>query len=165
MSRWWRWVAIGLLLSACSNSKTQSSKPTSAPPVDTPAALEASVVLEPPGHNPVEVAVELARTPPERAKGLMFRSELPVNHGMLFVFDRGEHLSFWMKNTPIPLDMIFITPELRVLGVVENTEPFSTQSRSVPGLAQYVLEVNAGFAQTHRITAGTTVRLRGVSSP
>lgn len=94
----------------------------------------------------------------------MFRSELGAAQGMLFLFDRAEQLSFWMKNTSIPLDMIFITPQMRVLGVIENTEPFSTTSRSVPGLAQYVLEVNAGFAQTHGITAGTAVRFVGVPS-
>jgi uncharacterized membrane protein (UPF0127 family) len=76
---------------------------------------------------------------------------------MLFLFDRQEHLTFWMKNTLVPLDMIFITEAKRVLGVVENAEPLTTTQRQVPGASRFVLEVVAGFAARHGITAGTQV--------
>jgi hypothetical protein len=83
---------------------------------------------------------------------------------MLFLFERPEQLSFWMRNTYIPLDMIFIEPGMTVLGIVENAEPLTDTARSVPGLSQYVLEVNAGFSRRHGITAGTVVRFAGVEA-
>lgn len=115
----------------------------------------------PPGRNPVAVTVEIARTPRERQVGLMYRKELAADAGMLFVFENPQQLSFWMRNTYVPLDMIFIGADLTVLGVVENTTPLSDQSCSVPGLSQFVLEVNALFARRHGIAAGTRVRLPG----
>lgn len=126
------------------------------------AVAEASVVLSPPGTDPVSVKVELATTPDERRLGLMHRQHLDADAGMLFLFDAPAPLSFWMRNTYIPLDMIFIKQDLTVLGVVENAEPLTDTSRNVPGLSQYVLEVNAGFARAHGIAAGTTVRFEGV---
>jgi uncharacterized membrane protein (UPF0127 family) len=119
------------------------------------------VILMPPGRNPVAVTVEIARTPRERQVGLMYRKELAADAGMLFVFENPQQLSFWMRNTYVPLDMIFICADLTVLGVVENTTPLSDQSCSVPGLSQFVLEVNALFARRHGIAAGTRVRLPG----
>jgi hypothetical protein len=81
---------------------------------------------------------------------------------MLFLFDQSEQLTFWMHNTYMPLDMIFIEPSLRVLGVVENAEPQTDSTRSVPGASQYVLEVNAGFSRRHGLGKGTAVRFEGV---
>lgn len=120
------------------------------------------VVLAPSGADEVSVAVEIARTARERQRGLMFREHLGQNEGMLFLWERPEHLSFWMRNTYIPLDMIFIAPDKRVLGVVENAEPLTEERRSVSGISQYVLEVNAGFARRHDIVKGTPVRFVGV---
>jgi uncharacterized membrane protein (UPF0127 family) len=116
------------------------------------------VVLSPPGRDPVTVRVEIARTPAQTQRGLMFRRTLAADAGMLFLFPRPQQLSFWMRNTYLPLDMIFIEPDLTVLGVVENTVPLTDDSCRVPGLSQYVLEVNAGFARTHAINTGTPVR-------
>ncbi len=159
--RVWRCLTLACVLSACSTSK--SEPPAVRPPaIKAPQAERSIVVLEPPGKEPVHVEVELALTPRERAQGLMFRRELLPEHGMLFVFERAEQQSFWMKNTYLPLDMIFITSSMRVLGVIENAKPHSTESRQVPGESQYVLEVNAGFAQIHGIGTGTAVRFIGV---
>ena len=76
---------------------------------------------------------------------------------MLFLFDRTEVLTFWMKNTLVPLDMIFIGEDRRVVGVVEGAEPLSTDSRSVGVPSRYVLEVNAGFAALHGVAPGTAL--------
>ena len=89
----------------------------------------------------------------------MFRQELDERAGMIFVFPRPQHQVFWMHNTYLPLDMIFITPERRVLGVVENATPMTDDPREVPGASLYVLEVRAGFAGRHHIAAGTPVEL------
>lgn len=98
----------------------------------------------------------------ESERGLMYRREMPENHGMLFLFRRTRHLTFWMMNTYLPLDIIFVTPERRVLGVAENATPQTTDAREVEGDSQYVVEVNAGFARAHGITAGTQVVFENV---
>ena len=90
----------------------------------------------PAGQQTLEIAsktgvhafiVEIADTEPEREKGLMFRKELPEGRGMLFDFHAEQEVSFWMQNTYIPLDMIFIRGDGRVLRIAENTEPLSTR--------------------------------------
>jgi uncharacterized membrane protein (UPF0127 family) len=120
------------------------------------------VVLTPPGGAPVRVTVELARTDAERARGLMHRRALPTDGGMLFLFARDEIHSFWMKNTLIPLDMIFITADLTVAGVVERAEPHSLTGRSIDVPSRYVLEVNGGWAREHGVGPGTKVQLEHV---
>jgi hypothetical protein len=122
------------------------------------AAKVAQVILSAPGQDDVTVAIEVAKTSAERQQGLMYRKDLDPNAGMLFLFERPQQLTFWMHNTLVPLDMLFITSEWRVLGVVENATPLTDSSRSVPGMSQYVLEVNAGFARRHGLGAGTSVR-------
>jgi uncharacterized protein len=119
-------------------------------------------VLEPPGQDPVVVRVEVARTPAETQRGLMFRTEMAADAGMLFLFPRARQMTFWMHNTYLPLDMIFITSEMRVLGVVENATPQTDDARQVSGQSQFVLEVNAGFAREHAIGPGTLVRFEQV---
>jgi uncharacterized membrane protein (UPF0127 family) len=130
--------------------------------IDARASKAPRVVLSPPGKDPVSVRVEVARTPGQRQRGLMFRKSLDRDAGMLFVFERPDRLAFWMRNTYIPLDMIFIEPGLTVLGIVENTEPLSDRLCSVPGVSRYVLEVNAGFSRRHGLTTGTSVRFEGI---
>jgi uncharacterized membrane protein (UPF0127 family) len=105
--------------------------------------------------------VEVARTEAERARGLMFRTALADDAGMLFVFDEtGEH-PFWMKNTLIPLDLIFIDDSGRVTGVVARATPGSLEPRSA-GSGRYVLEVNGGWAEAKGVAAGDQVRFEGV---
>src|SRR4029450_437303 len=78
-------------------------------------------------------AVEIADNDAERAKGLMYRKELPEGQGMLFDFHREQEVSFWMQNTYIPLDMVFIRADGRILRIAENTEPLSTKLISSGG--------------------------------
>jgi hypothetical protein len=123
-----------------------------------PAPALPRVVLSSPGQDPVTVTVEVVETDAARQRGLMYRKQLGPNAGMLFIFDREEQHSFWMHNTLIPLDMLFIKSDWTVLGIVENATPLTDTLRSVPGASQYVLEVNAGFCRRHGLQAGTTVR-------
>ena len=120
------------------------------------------VVLRPEGRPEVRVRVELARTGEERARGLMFREHLDADAGMLFLFEGEEIQRFWMRNTLIPLDMIFISADHRVVGIVENAEPQTDTARQVDQPSQFVLEVNGGFAATHGITAGTAVEFHNI---
>lgn len=121
------------------------------------------VILEPPGSPPAEVTVELARTPRQIQRGLMYREHLPPDHGMLFLMGEERIQSFWMRNTLIPLDMIFISADRRVVGVVENAEPLTDTPRRVNAPSSYVLEVNGGWAAAHHVQAGTPVRFQDVA--
>ena len=102
-------------------------------------------------------SVELATTEAEREKGLMFRKELPEGQGMLFDFHRDQDVGFWMQNTYIPLDMIFIRGDGRILRIAENTEPMSTKVIPSGGPVRFVLEVIAGTARKLGIAPGDRV--------
>src|SRR5262245_53956211 len=128
----------------------------------TPEAAVPEVVLRPAGRPEVRVKVELARTSEETQRGLMYREKLPPDHGMLFLFLEEKQQGFWMKNTYIPLDIMFIKADRTVLGTAENCEPLTTTTRSVQGNSQYVLEVVGGFAQAHGIAPGTPVEFVNV---
>jgi uncharacterized membrane protein (UPF0127 family) len=102
-------------------------------------------------------SVELAVNDEQRARGLMFRRELPEGRGMLFDFHREQPITMWMQNTYIPLDMIFIRGDGRILSIAENTEPLSTRVISSGGSVRAVLEVIAGTAKKLGIRPGDRV--------
>jgi uncharacterized membrane protein (UPF0127 family) len=131
-------------------------------PADAEAVTGPQVVLRPEGQAPLTVRVEVQRTDAQRQRGLMYRRQMGEMAGMLFVFREPSHQVFWMRNTFLALDMIFITPDHRVLGVVRNAAPMTDDPREVPGDSQYVLEVNAGFAERHGIGPGTRVEFVNV---
>jgi uncharacterized protein len=155
------WLPVAA--SGCSTAATGEAQPdtshektkVSAPPA--PATATPRVVLTSPGQDPVTVAVEVVETDAARQRGLMYRKHLAPDAGMLFIFEREEPHSFWMHNTLIPLDIMFIKSDWTVLGIVENAEPHTDTLRNVPGESQYVLEVNAGFSRRHGLQAGSTV--------
>jgi uncharacterized membrane protein (UPF0127 family) len=101
--------------------------------------------------------VELAVTPEEKERGLMFRRELPEGKGMLFDFQFDQNVAFWMKNTYIPLDMLFIRADGRILRIAENTEPMSERNIPSGGPVRAVLEVIGGTAKKLGIAAGDRV--------
>ncbi|MEI7805885.1 MAG: DUF192 domain-containing protein [Hyphomicrobiales bacterium] len=102
-------------------------------------------------------AVELAVNDDERAKGLMYRKELPEGRGMLFDFQREQDISMWMQNTYISLDMLFIRGDGRILRIAENTQPLSERIISSGGPVRGVLEVIAGTARKLGIAPGDRV--------
>lgn len=102
-------------------------------------------------------SVEIAKTDEERATGLMYRKELPEGRGMLFDFTPEQQVSMWMKNTFIPLDMIFIRSDGRILRIAENTTPQSEKIIPSGGLAKGVLEVIGGTAKKYGIEPGDRV--------
>jgi uncharacterized membrane protein (UPF0127 family) len=120
------------------------------------------VIVESPSGRSRTVNVELARTPEEQARGLMFRDRLADDAGMLFIFpDSSEH-AFWMKNTLIPLDMIFIDDAGTVVGIVERAEPQTLTPRTVGAKSRYVLEVNGGWSAANGFGKGDRVRFEGI---
>jgi uncharacterized membrane protein (UPF0127 family) len=102
-------------------------------------------------------SVELAETEEQRARGLMFRKELPEGKGMLFDFKVEQEAGFWMQNTLIPLDMIFIRADGHILRIAENTEPLSTKIIPSGGPVRGVLEVIGGTAKKLGIAPGDLV--------
>ncbi|MBS1121128.1 MAG: hypothetical protein H6Q90_3356 [Deltaproteobacteria bacterium] len=108
------------------------------------------------------VEVEVVSTPAKVEKGLMFREHLGLDAGMLFLMGKEYDWAFYMRNTLIPLDMIFITGELTVAGVVANATPRTETLRQVGRPSLYVLEVNGGWAAAHHVVDGAKVRFDGV---
>jgi len=101
--------------------------------------------------------VELATNDAERERGLMFRKELPEGRGMLFDFQQERPVAFWMHNTYIPLDMIFIRADGRILSIAENTTPLSDNLIPSGGPIRAVLEVIGGTARKLGIAPGDRV--------
>jgi uncharacterized protein len=122
---------------------------------------QAQVTLHSQNGTPIRVSVEIADTDEKRALGLMYRQELPESHGMLFFFPRQELQSFWMKNTPLSLDIIFIDATRTIVSIAANTTPFSEKLLPSGKPAQFVLEVNGGFCQRHGVAVGNRVELPG----
>jgi hypothetical protein len=116
------------------------------------------------GERKVTFHVEVARSEPEREKGLMFRDHLAPDAGMIFLFDRPSVQAFWMKNTLIPLDMIFIDADRWVVGIVANAEPLTLTTRTVGVPSQYVLEIGGGLASRLGIRNGARVDFHGVDA-
>jgi len=105
-------------------------------------------------------SVEVVDSDEERQKGLMFRKELPEGKGMLFDFKTEAPVSFWMKNTYVALDMIFIRGDGRIVSIAENTEPMSERMIPSAGPVRGVLEVVAGTARKLGIRPGDRVAHR-----
>jgi len=110
----------------------------------------------------VDVVVEIADEDLERRKGLMFRESLLENEGMIFVYDKSQKLTFWMKNTLIPLDMIWID-ENSVVQHIEYAVPCETEICDIygwDGFSKYLLEVNGGFTEKYDINVGDKVLIK-----
>ncbi len=139
-----------------------SSPPASPPPGQPQGGLPAGEVVVLSRAGPTPLAVEVAATDRSREIGLMFRRSVPEGHGMLFVFPESSVHTFWMKNTLVPLDMVFVGADLRIAGIVENAEPRTLTGRRVDAPSQYVLEVAGGTAFAHGWRAGDRLELHGV---
>ncbi|MEN9797263.1 MAG: hypothetical protein RL653_959 [Pseudomonadota bacterium] len=114
--------------------------------------------------EPLEIKVEVAATPGARERGLMWRSALPDGEGMLFLFGEPAEHTFWMKNTLIPLDLVFLSADGTVVGVVENTEPRSLVPRGVGKPSANVLEVPGGWCARHGLRAGAKLVVSGLEA-
>jgi uncharacterized membrane protein (UPF0127 family) len=142
---------LALFVAACSSARIPENDATAAPPgVRIPITIDTD-------KGPLIIQAEIADTNPARMKGLMFRKSMGEKEGMIFLFPAEQPLSFWMHNTLIPLDMIFIRADRTILGVVENAPPQTDAPRSVPGKSQFVLEVNGGLSALQGIKAGQAV--------
>jgi uncharacterized protein len=167
-----RWLLLIAIVGGCSSGARHDDGPV--PPQASPAASAADAppvsptTAMPKVHlstqqGDIAVAVEVVKTPAAIERGLMFREHLPPDQGMLFLMVEERPWAFWMRNTLIPLDMIFIKKDLTIAGIVANAEPRTETLREVPEPSVYVLEVNGGYCAAHKIAAGAKVRFEGVS--
>lgn len=154
MARLSSFAAVAALVFALVGARVASGAAEGAPmvlPVD-PAPL---VVETASGER--QFTIEVADDDRERSAGLMFRTDLDAAHGMLFVFENTRRVAFWMKNTPLPLDLVFVGEDGTVVSVMEG-EPFSTVPIAPEAPVRFVLELNAGTAQKTGIAEGDRVR-------
>ncbi|MDA0684131.1 MAG: DUF192 domain-containing protein [Bacteroidetes bacterium] len=106
------------------------------------------------------IVIEIAETPQEQAQGLMYRRSLPDRGGMLFIDQAESMRSFWMKNTALSLDILFVDAQGEIVNIVQRTTPLSEENILSTGPAQYVVEVRAGFTQAHGITESDHIQWR-----
>lgn len=105
------------------------------------------------GHR---ITVELARDPEQRSRGLMFRDSLPPDHGMLFLFERDEVQTFWMRNTKLPLSIAYADRHGRIVRIAD-LEPFDERPVTSIAPARYALEMNRGWFAAHGVAAGDVI--------
>ncbi|MDQ3834921.1 MAG: DUF192 domain-containing protein [Actinomycetota bacterium] len=158
-------TALGLLLATTALTLAQSGGSSSVG--DSSAAepeasqLPALTIINSVGER-VPVQVEIADTDAERQQGLMGRTALAEDAGMLFVFDQEQQLSFWMKDTSIPLSIAFINGEGRIVDI-QDMQPFDETPHLSAEPARYALEVNQGFFEERGVMIGDKVELPGQS--
>lgn len=114
--------------------------------------------VAPDGSTRGTVRVEIAENEVSRTQGLMGRQTMAEDQGMLFIFPTEEYRSFWMANTPLPLDIIYVNAAREVVTIQRNTVPYSEESVPSTRPATYVVEVNAGYADRHGIAEGDRVQ-------
>lgn len=146
-------------LSICNNASIRTIALACALLLSLTACAETKPYVILKGQN---ITVEVADSPSKQALGLMYRRELAEDQGMLFIYSRIETMSFWMKNTLIPLDIMFFDHDLRLINVSANTPPCKTArcpsyKSTAPG--KYVLEVNAGLANKWGVQPGDKLEL------
>jgi uncharacterized membrane protein (UPF0127 family) len=148
MRRFLMAVAAMVLVSGCS-------------PAEQPqhGLAKTEIVVDTP-NGPAHLTVEIANNDDSRRKGLMFRTQLGADEGMLFDFGKEQLASFWMKNTILPLDMIFIRADGTVSTVAENAVPYSLEPVSSSEPVQAVLEINGGRARVLGIASGEKVHAK-----
>ena len=159
--------ALLLVLAACSTGVKHDDAPR--PPPSTPEAPRVlpKVVLAT-AKGEVTVSVEIVATEAKIQRGLMYRQHLPPDEGMLFLMIGGEHAlerdgwPFWMHNTLIPLDIIWIDRDMSIVEIVESAKPRDDSEVGGHVPSRYVLEVNGGYVAAHGIAKGAKVRFEGV---
>ena len=148
-------LVLALVLAACSPSATAPPAGT-VPDLDATFGFDKLTVINDRGEE-IEFDIYLATDFEQQRRGLMFVRDMPERTGMLFIYEREETRSMWMKNTYIPLDMVFARADGSVVNVVTDTVPQTLHSHRSDGPARYVLELNAGTAR--RLGIGTGSRI------
>ena len=145
------------LLSACSQDQKKSNTKNTDDRSRTLEYTQSVSFLTASGDTLSSVEVAVADNNAERNQGLMDVRNLPNSKGMLFIFEQNQPRSFWMANTPLPLDIIFVNADKEIVRIHHNTQPFSEKSFTSDEPAKYVVETNAGYCISHDIQEGMKV--------
>lgn len=155
-------LAAAVLAAACAPQQATSREPVAASedaaathPVSGLEVIPLSVTTDDARHD---FRVEVAASAAEQSRGLMFRTELGPDEGMVFPYEAPQQLGFWMKNTPLPLDIIFIGEDRRIVNIAAQTTPYSLESVYSDGPAIAVLEIRGGRAAELGIGPGDRVQ-------
>ena len=166
----WRWrmgaafAVIGALLLTLVTSCGSGITPTPHE-VQFTKEGELSFFRETTADKIAQIDIEIADTPAERARGLAYRSSLPLDAGMLFIFASAGPLTFWMKDTFISLDIVFVSDAKQIVSIARHTVPLSAALIPSGGDAMYVVEVNAGFCDSHGIREGDRIDFTRANGP
>jgi uncharacterized protein len=144
-------IALALVIIFMPKKAAQDTSTSSAPTFKKQGEL---TLTHSDGKPIVSLDIEIADDEAKREVGMMGRPTMEERQGMLFVFEEEFYASFWMRNTILSLDMIFINKQGKIITIHKNTKPFSDDSYSATGLTLFVLEVNAGFADKYGIKEG-----------
>ena len=147
-------LSLFIILLSCNNKIDQPANPRNR----TLSFTESVTFISANGDSISRVDVAIADDEQETQLGLMFVNELNEDQGMLFVFNQSIPRSFWMANTPLPLDIIFVNSDFEIVRIHRNTTPFSRDSFSTNIPAQYVVEVNGGYTVKFDIQEGMKIR-------
>ncbi|MGH6872273.1 MAG: DUF192 domain-containing protein [Rhizomicrobium sp.] len=148
-------AAAVFLLAGCSRPAAETS----------PIGLPMETIVVDTDHGPETFQVEIAADDASRERGLMFRKSMEDDHGMLFDFHRDEGVAFWMKNTVMPLDLIFIRGDGAISSIAPNATPYSTQEIPSAEPVRAVLELKAGRAEALGIVPGDVVHANAFGNP
>lgn len=140
------------------HSNDTQKKPSVVSPSTQPDNLNAILPIKSLKIADLKLKVEIACTDTQKQQGLMHRSSLPKDQGMLFVFDREQLLSFWMKNTLIPLSIAYINSKGKIIDI-QDMKPLDQTPHPSKTIAQYALEVNQGWFQEHEIKVNSLIQL------
>ena len=157
MKQVFTFLMIIILLNACQNNQENNS--TSKKVNDyIPFTKEGELsILDSLGQTKIKFDIELARDDYERETGLMYRKAMKNNQAMLFIFEDEKPRYFWMKNTYIPLDIIYINGNKQIVSIAKNAKPLDETSLASKFPAKYVLEIKAGLSDTYRLKKGDKV--------
>jgi len=144
-----------LLLAGCSAGS--DSEPVGETDPDIPFRKDGTLSFERDGEIIQTIAIEVADTDSSRTRGLMQRPSLPADSGMLFIFPDEQQRSFWMANTPLSLDIMYVRADSSILSIARYTTPFSAADIPSEGPARFVVEVVAGYSDSIGITEGDRV--------
>lgn len=147
---------------ACGRSGDSPPADAEADTTETiPFTTEGRLAFIQDGDSTVTIDIEIAETDSARERGMMQREGFPDDRsGMLFPFDKEQPQSFWMSNTPVALDIIFVDADSQIVSIAKYTTPFSSENYRSGEPAQFVVEVPAGFVDSHGILEGDRIRWR-----
>lgn len=149
-------IFISFLFIACSDTETSERPATEERTLEYTSEVS---FIDARGNEVSTIGVAVADDNDSRTEGLMDVTDLPDDSGMLFIFNENRERNFWMANTPLSLDIIFVNEDFEIIRIHQNTTPYSQDNIPSEKPAKYVVEVNAGYTLRHDITEGATIRI------